>query len=42
MKLSGQMWTKSGAQNMLTLRSTHLSGKWDKVLQLICQTKIAA
>ncbi len=42
MKLSGQMWTKKGAQNMLTLRSTHLSGKWDNVLQLICQTKIAA
>ncbi len=42
MKLSGQMWTKNGAQNMLTLRSTHLSGKWDKVLQLICQSKIAA
>ncbi len=42
MKLSGQMWTKNGAQNMLTLRSTHLSGKWDKVFQLICQSKIAA
>ncbi len=42
MKLSGQMWSKNGAQNMLTLRSTYLSGKWDKVLQLICQTKIAA
>lgn len=42
MKLSGQRWTKTGAQNMLTLRSTYLSGKWEKVVQLICPTKIAA
>lgn len=35
MKLSGQRWTKTGAQNMLTLRSTKLSGKWNEVLNLI-------
>ena len=36
MKLSGQRWTKKRAQNMLTLRCTRLSGKWNKVIQLIC------
>ena len=35
MKLSGQRWSKIGAQNMLTLRSTRLSGKWENVLNLI-------
>lgn len=36
MKLSGQRWTKKGAQNMLNLRCVKLSGKWDKVIKLIC------
>lgn len=36
MKLSGQRWTKKRAQNMLTLRCTKLSGKWNKVIKLIC------
>ena len=36
MKLSGQRWTKKGAQNMLNLRCGKLSGKWDKVIKLIC------
>ena len=36
MKLSGQRWTKKGAQNMLNLRCVRLSGKWDKVIKLIC------
>lgn len=35
MKLSGQRWTKKGAQNMLNLRCVRLSGKWDKVIKLI-------
>ena len=39
MKLSGQRWTKKGAQNMLTLRTTKLSDKWDKVIKLICHDK---
>jgi hypothetical protein len=36
MKQSGQRWSKKRAQNMLTLRCTRLSGKWNKVVQLIC------
>jgi adenylate kinase family enzyme len=42
MKLSGQRWSKKRAQNMLTLRCTRLSGKWDKVIKLICSPPIAA
>jgi len=42
MKLSGQRWTKTGAQNMLALRTTKLSGNWNKVIELICQNKYAA
>jgi hypothetical protein len=42
MKLSGQRWTKRRAQNMLTLRCTRLSGKWDKVITLICSRAKAA
>jgi hypothetical protein len=42
MKLSGQRWTKKRAQNMLTLRCTRLSGKWDKVINLICSKVKAA
>lgn len=42
MKLSGQRWSKQGAQYMLTLRATKLSGKWNEVVKLICQNRIAA
>ena len=42
MKLSGQRWSKKGAQNMLTLRTTKLSDKWNKVINLICNEKKAA
>ena len=42
MKLSGQRWSKKRAQNMLALRCTRLSGKWEKVVNLICSKKIAA
>lgn len=42
MKLSGQRWSKKRAQNMLTLRCTRLSGKWNKVIKLICSQAKAA
>lgn len=42
MKLSGQRWSKARAQNMLTLRCARLSGKWDKVVNLVTAQKIAA
>ena len=35
LKLSGQRWSKKGAQNMLNLRVTHMNGKWDKVVKLV-------
>lgn len=35
LKLSGQRWTKKGAQNMLNLRVTHMNGQWSKVVQLV-------
>ena len=35
LKLSGQRWTKSGAQNMLNLRVTHMNGQWNKVVNLV-------
>jgi hypothetical protein len=34
MKLSGQRWSKKGAQNMLNLRVTSMNEKWDKVIAL--------
>lgn len=34
MKLSGQRWSKKGAQNMLNLRVTHMNGQWSKVIEL--------
>jgi hypothetical protein len=34
MKLSGQRWSKRGAQNMLNLRVTSMNEKWDKVIAL--------
>jgi hypothetical protein len=42
MKQSGQRWSKKRAQNMLTLRCTRLSGKWNKVVQLICSHEAKA
>lgn len=42
MKLSGQRWSKKRAQNMLTLRCTRLSNKWNKVIKLICSQSKAA
>lgn len=35
LKLSGQRWTKKGAQNMLNLRVTQMNGKWDNVIKLV-------
>jgi hypothetical protein len=34
MKLSGQRWSGTGAQNMLNLRVTSMNGRWDKVIAL--------
>jgi hypothetical protein len=34
MKLSGQRWSKKGAQNMLNLRVTYMNDQWSKVIQL--------
>ena len=34
MKLSGQRWSKRGAQNMLNLRVTYMNDQWSKVIQL--------
>ncbi len=42
MKQSGQRWSPSGAQNMLQLRCCRLSGKWGKVISLICSNTKAA
>jgi hypothetical protein len=35
MKLSGQRWTKQGAQHMLNLRVVHMNGQWDKVIKMV-------
>lgn len=35
LKLSGQRWTKCGAQNMLNLKVTHMNGQWNKVVNLV-------
>jgi hypothetical protein len=37
MKLSGQRWSNTGAENMLNLRVCSLSGNWTLVEQLIAQ-----
>jgi Uncharacterised protein family (UPF0236) len=34
MKLSGQRWSKTGAQHMLHLRVLYMNQQWDKVIQL--------
>lgn len=33
MKLSGQRWSKQGAQRMLNLRTLNMSGYWDRLLR---------
>jgi predicted GIY-YIG superfamily endonuclease len=38
LKLSGQRWTKKGAQNVLNLKVCYMSGRWDKVVELIRNT----
>lgn len=43
MKLSGQKWTKKGAQAVANLRVVHLNQQWDRVIDLINQqAKMAA
>jgi hypothetical protein len=43
MKLSGQRWSGTGAQNMLNLRVTSMNGRWDKIIALTKSNfKIAA
>lgn len=43
MKLSGQKWTRKGAQAVANLRVIHLNQQWDRVIDLIIQsTKKAA
>ncbi len=34
MKLSGQRWSKAGAQNMLHLRTCSMNEQWTKVIEL--------
>ena len=34
MKLSGQRWSKKGAQNMLNLRVASMNGQWHKIIAL--------
>jgi hypothetical protein len=41
LKLSGQRWTKKGAQNMLNLRVTRMNGQWNKLVKLV-QTEFKA
>ena len=41
MKLSGQRWSKEGAQNMINLKTVYLNEQWDNVTNLTKQ-KIAA
>ena len=40
MKLSGQRWSKKKAQYMLNLRTTKLSGHWNKIVQMISSSPI--
>lgn len=34
MKLSGQRWSRKGAQHMLNLRVIYMNGQWDKIIQM--------
>src|SRR6218665_3963767 len=42
MKLSGQRWSKRGAQNMLNLRIVAMNHRWDKVIQMVGSPKSIA
>jgi Uncharacterised protein family (UPF0236) len=43
LKLSGQRWTKRGAQNMLQLRVTKMNNQWGEVIKLVqTEFKMAA
>lgn len=42
MKLSGQRWSKRGAQNMLNLRVVAMNHRWDKVIQMVGSPKSIA
>lgn len=42
MKLSGQKWTKKGAQAVANLRVVHLNRQWDRVIDLINQQPLKA
>ena len=43
LKLSGQRWTKAGAQNRLQLRVTKMNNQWGEVIKLVqTEFKIAA
>ena len=35
MKLSGQRWTLKGGQQILNMRTTRMSNKWNKVTDLM-------
>lgn len=35
MKLSGQRWSKEGAQKMLDLRALHMSGRWHQIVNVL-------
>ena len=42
LKLSGQRWTKKGAQQVVNLRVCEKSNQWDEVVKLIKNRKLAA
>jgi len=42
MKLSGQRWAHSGAQNVLNLRVASMSDKWHLVVNLIRRPLLAS
>lgn len=42
MKRSGQRWTEQRVQSMLNIKVVKLSGHWDKIVNLIRETKKAA
>lgn len=42
LKISGQRWSKQGAQNVLALRCANLSEQWNKVIELITTNAMAA
>ncbi len=42
LKMSGQRWSKTGAQNVLALRCVNLSEKWNTVIKLITTSALAS